>query len=332
MKPRHVTLLLMIVLGAMLAPLVADAQAPTKVARIGWMSRGNPTASDPAMDAFRQGMRELGYVEGQTFMMEPRYAGGKRELMPEQAVELERAGVDVIIAGPFEALQAAKQSTSHVPIIMTPSADPVATGIVKSLDRPGGNITGITEMMPELTPQRLNLLKQIVPTLSRVAILWQPGTLSEDAFKRMLQETQATARSIGVHIQVVEAAKVDDFDAAFSAMANERAEGLIVLVNPMFNVQRLHIIERAAKQRLPAIYEWKPFVRSGGLISYGADVPDVYRRAAGFVDKILKGAKPGDLPVEGPTRFDMAVNLKAAKALGVTIPEPILKQAVEVIE
>ena len=219
MKPRHVTVLLMIALGAVLAPRVADAQAPTKVARIGWMSRGNPTASDPAMDAFRQGMRELGYVEGQTFVMEPRYAGGKSELMPEQAAELERAGVDVIIAGPFEALQAAKQSTSRVPIIMTPSADPVATGIVKSLDHPGGTITGITEMMPELTPQRLNLLKQIVPTLSRVAILWRPGTLSEDTFKHMLQETQATARSIGVHIQVVEAAKVEDFDAAFSAMA-----------------------------------------------------------------------------------------------------------------
>jgi putative tryptophan/tyrosine transport system substrate-binding protein len=332
MKPRHVTVLLLIALGAVLAPLVVDAQAPTQVARIGWMSRGNPTASDAAMDAFRQGMRELGYVEGQTFVMEPRYAGGKSELMPEQAAELERAGVDVIIAGPFEALQAAKQSTSRVPIIMTPSADPVATGIVKSLDRPGGTITGITEMMPELTPQRLNLLKQIVPTLSRVAILWRPGTLSEDTFKHMLQETQATARSIGVEIQVVEAAKVDDFDAAFSAMANERANGLIVLVNPMFFVQRQHIIERAAKHSLPAIYEWKPFVQSGGLISYGADVLDVYRRAAGLVDKILKGAKPGDLPVEGPKLFDMAVNLKTAKALGVTIPESIVKQAVLVIE
>jgi putative ABC transport system substrate-binding protein len=322
----------MITLGAMLAPLLAAAQAPTKVARIGWMSRGNPTASDPAMDAFRQGMRELGYIEGQTFVMEPRYADGKSERMPEQAAELERAGVDVIIAGPFEALQAAKQSTSRVPIIMTPSADPVATGIVTNLAHPGGTITGITEMMPELTPHRLQLLKQIVPTLSRVAILWRPGTLSEDAFKHMLQETQATARSLGVHIQVVEAAKVEDFDTAFSAMATERAEGLIVLVNPMFGVQRQHIIERAAKQKLPAIYEWKPFVRSGGLISYGADVPDVYRRAAGFVDKILKGAKPGDLPVEGPKLFDMAVNLKAAKALGLTIPESIVKQAVEVIE
>jgi putative ABC transport system substrate-binding protein len=332
MKARHVALRLMIVLGAVLAPSVADAQAPTKMARVGWMARGNPTASDSNMDAFRRGMRELGYMEGQTFVIEPRYAGGKPELMREQAAELERAAVDVIIAGPFEALQAAKHSTSRVPIIMTPSADPVATGIVKSLDRPAGNITGITEMMPELTPQRLILLRQIVPTLSRVAILWQPGTLSEDAFTRMLQETQATARSIGVHLQVVEAAKVEDFDAAFAAMAQERAEGLIVLVNPMFNVQRQHIIERAAKQSLPAIYEWTPFVRSGGLISYGADVPDVYRRAAGFVDKVLKGAKPGDLPVEGPMRYDMAVNLKVAKALGVTIPESIVKQAVEVIE
>jgi putative ABC transport system substrate-binding protein len=238
--------------------------------------------------------------------------------------------VDVIIAGPFEALHAAKQSTSRVPIIMTPSVDPVATGVVKNPNRPEGNITGITEMMPELTPQRLQLLKQIVPTLSRVAILWWPGTLTEDTFKKMLKETQATARSIGVEIQVVEAAKVDDFDAAFSA--RERADGLIVLINPMFFVQRQHIIDRAAKHRLPAIYEWKPFVQSGGLISYGADIPDIYRRTAGFVDKIIKGAKPADLPVEGPKLFDMAVNLKTARALGVTIPEPIVKQAIQVIE
>ncbi len=331
MRPRQVTFLLMIVLGVM-TPLLADAQAPTKVARIGWMSRGNPTAKDQNMEAFRQGMRELGYVEGQTFVMEPRYAAGKSELMPEQAVELERSGVDVIVAGPFEALQAAKQSTSRVPIIMTPSVDPVATGVVKSLDRPGGTITGITEMMPELTPQRLQLLKQIVPTMSRVAILWWPGTLREETFNQMLKETHATARAIGVQIQVVEASKLDDFDAAFSAMAKERAEGLIVLVNPMFFVQRQHIIERAAKQRLPAIYEWKPFVQSGGVISYGADVPDVYRRAAGLIDKILKGAQPGDLPVERPKLFDMAVNLQAAKALGVTLPESIVKQAVLVIE
>jgi putative ABC transport system substrate-binding protein len=178
----------------------------------------------------------------------------------------------------------------------------------------------------------LELLKEIVPTLSRVALLWQPGSLSEEALKQMLQETQATARSLGVQLQVVEAKDVADFDAAVSAMVKERAEAVIVLVNPMFNVQRRHIIERAANHRLPAIYEWKEFVGSGGLISHGADVQDIYRRAAGFVDKILKGAKPADLPVEGPTRFDLAVNLKTAKALGLTIPPSVLGRADQVIE
>jgi len=322
----------MIALGALLPPRVANSQAQTKVARIGWMSRGDLTANDPNRAAFRQGMRELGYVEGRNFVIETRYAGGKSELMPEQAADLERAGVEVIVAGPFEALQAAKQRTSRVPIVMTPSADPTVTGIIKNLARPEGNITGIVEMTPDLTPQRLNLLKQIVPALTRVAILCQPGALSEDTFKQMLSRTQATARLMGVRIQVVEVTKVDDFDAAFSAMVKERAEGLIVLVNPMFNLQRNHIIERAAKHRLPAIYEWKQFVQSGGLISYGADVPDVYRRAAAIVDKILRGAKPRDLPVEGPTLFDIGVNLKSAEALGVTIPESIRNQAVLVIK
>jgi putative ABC transport system substrate-binding protein len=329
MKACHVPLLLMLTIWT---PHLSDAQSLTKVARIGWMSRGNPTGSDADMDAFRQGMRDFGYIEGQTFVMEPRYASGKRELMPEQAAELERAGVDVIFAGPFEALLAAMQSTNRVPIIMTPSADPVASGIVKSLDRPGGSVTGITEMMPELTPKRLALLKQIVPTLRRVAILWKPGTLSEDTFMQMLQETRATARTLGIQLQVVEAATADDIDAAFLAMSQARAEGLIVLVNPMFSVERQRIIERAAKQALPAIYEWKSYVRTGGLISYGADVQDVYRRGAGFVDKILKGANPGELPVERPTRVEMAVNLKVARALGVVIPGSIVKQAIVVID
>src|SRR5438094_3166269 len=229
MRRREFTLLGCLAIGW---PLAAHAQQLPKIAHIGWMSRGNASGPDANMNAFRQGMRELGYAE-QSFVIEPRYADGKPELMPAQAAELERAGVDVIIAGPFEALQAAKQSTSRVPIIMTPSTDPVATGVLKNPNRPEGNITGITEMTPELTPQRLQLLKQIAPTLSRVAILWWPGTLTEDTFKKMLKETQATARSIGVEIQVVEAAKVDDLDAAFSAMAKERADGLIVLVNPM---------------------------------------------------------------------------------------------------
>jgi putative ABC transport system substrate-binding protein len=311
-------------------PLAARAQQPQKLARIGWMSRGNASTIDPNLDAFRQGMRELGYIEGQNFVMEPRFANGKPELMPDQAAELERIGVDVIMAGPFEALQAAKESTNRVPIIMTTGADPLATGVVTNLKRPEDNITGITELMPELTPQRLKLLTQIVPTLRRVAILWRPGTISQDAFWQMLNETQVTASSLGVQVQIVEA--IEYFDAAFSAMAKERADGLIVLVNPMYSVQRNQIIERAMNQRLPAVHEWKQFVQSGGLISYGADIPDIYRRAAGFADKILKGAKPIDLPVEGPTRVELAVNLKSAKAIGVTVPDSILKQAVQIIE
>jgi putative tryptophan/tyrosine transport system substrate-binding protein len=331
MRPRRVAFLT-IALSILLLSLVADAQQPAKVARIGWMSRDTPTAPATRMDEFRQGMRELGYVEGQNYVFEARYASGKNELLPELVADLVRVGVDVIVAGPAEALLVAKKITSRIPIIMTPSVDPVGMGVVASLTHPGGNVTGITEMAPQLTPKRLELLKEIVPTLSRVAILCQPGALSEETFKQMMRETQATARSLGIQLQVVEARGVADFDAAFAAMVRERAEALIVLINPTFFVQRRQIVERAAAHRLPAIYEWKEFVRSGGLISYGADVSDVYRRAAGLVDKILKGAKPADLPVEGPTRFELAVNLQAANTLGLTIPQSVRAQAFEAIE
>jgi len=329
---RRIGLAVLVALSLTIAPFAAEAQQPPKVARVGWMSLATPTAPAPYFDVFRRGLRDLGYVEGQNLILEPRYTGGKNDVLPKLIADLERVGVDVIVTGPFAALRVAKQTTTRIPIVMTPSADPVVAGIVQSLVRPGGNVTGITEMAPQLTPQRLELLKEIVPTLSRVAILWQPGSLSEEAFKKMLQETQVTARSLGVQLQVVEAKEVADFDAAFSAMVKERAEAVIVLVNPMFNVQRRHIIERAANHRLPAIYEWKEFVGSGGLISHGADVQDIYRRAAGLVNKILKGAQPADLPVEGPTRFDLAVNLKTAKALGLTIPQSVLLRADQVIE
>ena len=331
MRPTKVALLITSFVWVLLASLAAVAQQP-RVVRVGWMSVGTPTAPALNYDVFRKAMHDLGYVEGKNVVFEPRYTSGKNEVLPELIADLERVGVDVIVAGPFAALRVAKQVTSRIPIVMTPSADPVVAGIVQSLARPGGNVTGITEMAPELTPERLEMLKEIVPTLSRVAILWQPGTLSEEAFKRMLKDTQATARSLGVQIQVVEAKEVSDFDGAFAAMVQERAEALIVMINPMYNVQRRHIIERADKHRLPAIYEWKEFVQSGGLLSYGADVQDIYRRSAGFVDKILKGAKPSDLPVEGPTRFDIAVNLKTAKALGLTIPQSILSRSVATLE
>ena len=332
MNPRQDRFSIRAILCTLLLSLASCAQQPPKVAKVGWMSIATPTAPALNYDVFRQAMHELGYVEGKNLTLEPRYSGGKNELLPELIADLERVGVDVIVAGPFGALRVAKQTTTRTPIVMTPSADPVVAGIVQSLDRPGGNVTGITEMAPELTPKRLEMLKAIVPTLSRVAILWQPGTLSEEAFKQMLKDTQATARPLGIQLQVVEAKEVADFDRAFAAMVTERAEAIIVLVNPMFNVQRRHIIERAEKHRLPAIYEWKEFVRSGGLISYGADVQDIYRRAAGYVDKMLRGTKPADLPVEGPTRFDVSVNLKTAKALGLTIPQSILSQALETVE
>jgi putative ABC transport system substrate-binding protein len=317
---------------AFLASAIAEAQPSTKMVRVGWMSRANAAAADANMDAFRLGMRELGYLEGQTFQMEPRYADGKNELMAGQAADLERSGVDVIIAGPFEALMAAKQATTRVPLIMTPSVDPVAAGVLKNPGRPEGNVTGITEMMPELTPERLRLLKRIAPAIRRVAILWQPGSLSDERFNRIVEDTKALATSLGVQIEAVKASNVGDFDAAFASMADAGVDGLIVLVNPTFFVNRLQIVARAAKQRLPAIYEWKPFVQGGGLISFGADVPDIYRRTAEYVDRIAKGAKPVDLPVVGPKLHDMAVNLKAAKALGLVVPEPIVKQAVLVIE
>ena len=331
MRPKHFALLAASIVGVTLVSLAAVAQQPSKTARVGWMSLATPTAPARNYEVFREAMRDLGYVEGKNLVLEPRYTGGKNELLPELIADLERVGVDVIVAGPYGALRVAKQTT-RIPIVMTPSADPVVAGIVDSLARPGGNVTGITEMAPQLTPKRLEMLKEIVPTLSRVAILWQPGALSEEAFKNMLKETQVTARSLGVQLQVIEAKEVSDFDAAFTAMTKERAEALIVLVNPMFNVQSKQIIERAEKHRLPAIYEWKEFVRGGGLLSHGADVQDIYRRAAGFLDKILKGVKPADLPVEGPIRFDVSVNLKTAKALGLTIPRSILSQASETLE
>ena len=326
MRRREFSMLGCLLVGL---PLAARAQQSAKIARIGWMSRGNASTPDGNMNAFRQGMRELGYTEGPGFVIEPRYADGKTEVMPAQAAELERLGVDVIIAGPFEALQAAKESTSRVPIIMTPSADPAVAGFVASLEHPGGNITGITEMMPELTPQRLGMLKQIVPGLSRAAILWRPGTLSDATIEKL---KEARPDGAEMRLQLVAASGPADFDAGFAAMKQEGAEALVVLVNPIFFLQRKQIIDRAADHRLPAIYEWKGFAQSGGLISYGAVVVDVYRRAAGYVDEILKGAKPGDLPVEPPIKTDLVINRKTAAALGLTIPPSLLARADEVIE
>jgi len=271
-------------------------------------------------------MRDLGYVEGQSFILDTQYTDGNNEVLPELATALVRAQATVIVAGPAPALLAAKQATTSIPIIMTLGADPVAFGAI------AGNITGLTEIAPQLTGKRLALLKEIAPSLRRVVILWQPGSLRKETLKQTLKETKAEARPMGMSVKAVEARGVGDFDAAFSAIASGQAEGLIVLVSPMFNVQRKQIIDRAATKQIPTIYEWKEFVQSGGLISYGADNFDIYRRAAGYVDKILKGAKPADLPVEQPTKFELVINLKTARALGLTIPPSLLQRADQVVE
>jgi putative ABC transport system substrate-binding protein len=282
--------------------------------------------------AFLQGLKELGYIEGQNLVIESRYAGGRNDVLPGLAAELVQAKVDVILAGNANALLAAKSTTSTVPLIMTLGADPVSFGVVESLTRPGGNIAGLTEVAPHLTPDRLELLKQIAPGLSRVAILWQPNSLQEATFKKTIADTEARGRLLGVDVQVVEARTLEGFDGAFAAMTAQKADALIVLVSPMFNAERARIIQRAASGRLPAISEWMSFVESGGLVSYGANLPDIYRRAATIADKILKGAKPADLPVEQPAVFDLGINLQTAAALGLQIPAGLRTRANKVIE
>ena len=315
-------------------PHLAGAQPARMVRSIGFLSLD--TLSSEQGQVVRQGfpmaLTKLGYREGENLVIEWRWADGKIADLSGLAEDLVRTKVEVLVARTNAPISAARKATQTIPIVMLNGNFPVEMKFVESLARPGGNVTGITEMMPELTPERIRLLKEIVPTLTRLAIMWRPGTLSEQAFEQMITQSQAVVGPMGMKIQIVAAAKAEDFDAAFLAMDKEHAEALIVLVNPMFFGQRKVIVERAAKQRLPAIYEWKQFVQAGGLISYGADVPDVYRRAAGVVDKILKGSKPADIAVERPTLVNMGVNLKAAAALGVTIPDRIRKQAVEIIE
>jgi len=280
---------------------------------------------------FLQGLKDLGYIEGQNLVIESRYAGGRNEMLPSLAAELVQAKVDVIFAGAANALLAAKATTNTVPLIMTLGADPVSFGVVESLTRPGGNVAGLTEVAPHLTPDRLKLLKEIAPGVGRVAILWQPSSLQQATFKKTIVD-QAMGRSLGVEVLVVEAGAPADFEGAFAAMAAQKADALIVLVSPMFNGERTQIVQRAASARLPAIYEWTLFVDSGGLISYGANLSDIYRRAATIADKILKGAKPADLPVEQPAIFDLGINVKTAAALGLQVPPGLRTRANRVVE
>jgi putative ABC transport system substrate-binding protein len=314
------------------APLAAEAQQAGKVPRLGYLSA--LSGSDPqlqrSLDEFRQRLRELGYVEGQSLAIEYRWAEGKIERLPDLAAELVRLKVDVIVAsGGLPVAQAAQGATKTIPIIMTGPADPVATGLVASLARPGGNITGLAIISHELVGKELELLREVVPKVSRVAVLWNPTNPGNTL---QLRGAEAAAQVLGVRLQPLEARDPGEIDRAFAAMTKERAGALLVLLDSMLLAQRGRIADLAAKSRLPAVYGLRLHVEAGGLMSYAANQLAVAQRIVGYVDRILKGTKPADLPVEQPTKFDLVINLKTAKALGLTIPPALLQRADEVIQ
>ncbi len=331
---RGLVPLVILAIGILVAPLAADAQQAGKVPRIGILSTLSPEfpTTHALLDAFRQGLRERGYVEGKNIAIEERSAQGRFERLPELAAELVRLKVDLIVAAGTPGARAAKQATSTIPIVAPAMGDPVEDGLVQSLARPGGNITGLTFLGPELVAKRLQLLKEAVPRVSRVAALWHPGAYGERTSSGMLKETEVAARALGVQLQLLEARSPNDFDGAFAAMTTNSASALIVFPSPMFYGEHRRIVDLAAKHRLPAIYAFREAVDAGGLMAYGANLPDLFRRAATFVDKILKGAKPADLPVEQPTKFELVINIKTAKALGLTIPQSMFIRADEVIQ
>jgi ABC-type uncharacterized transport system substrate-binding protein len=307
----------------------ANAQPAKKVPRIGVLVPGAPATASHLTAAFTQGMREHGYVDGQNVVVERRFGDNRAERISEIAAELVRLKVDVIVTSSDLGIAAVKQQTQTIPIVMANSSDPVGTGFVASLARPGGNVTGLTGISSELSAKRLELLKEVVPGLSRVAIVWNPD-LRGAVFE--YKETASAARALRLQLQAVEVNRADDFDRAFSALTTGRAEALIVVPSPLAFANRGQITSLAQKHRLPTLYGQREYVDAGGLIAYGSNLADAWRRAATFVDKILKGAKPGELPIEQPTKFELVINLKTAKALGLTIPQSLLLRADEVIQ
>ena len=332
MRLRTIALISTLALGLFAGPLPVEAQQAGKVYRIGYLrySCGGSLTTNTSYIAFRKGLRELGYVEGQNFVIEYRCADRKPERRHEIAAEMVRLKVDVIVApGARGYIRALQRATRTIPIVLIAiRVDPVKAGYVVSLARPGGNITGITNLASDLHPKRLELLKEVFPRTSRVAILWEPGQQ-----KQGIKKLEAVGQALGIQIQsLVVRRGLGSFESAFSAMTREHPDGLIVAASAHVIAHRARIIEFAAKRRLPAMYTRSPFVNAGGLMSYGVDRPYISLRVATYVDKILKGAKPGDLPIEQPTKFDFVINLKTAKALGLTIPPAVLLQATKVIK
>ena len=307
---------------------VAQAQPPTKIPRIGFLIASSPSTIAPRLEAFRQGLRELGYAEGKNIVIEFRYAEGKVDRMPDLAAQLVRLKVDIIFSTGPQSTRAAKEATSTIPIVMGFDNDPVGNGFVASLARPGWNITGLSTLAPEISGKQLDLLKEIVPRLSRVAVF---GTSTQPGNAQALKEIELAAGTLGVKFQFLDIPGPKDIETAFGAAGKGRADAVLVLNSPVFNSQRTQITNLALKSRLPAIYWATEFVEAGGLMTYGVSFTDLYRRAATYVDKILKGAKPTDLPVEQPIKFEFVVNATTAKQIGLTIPPNVLARADKVI-
>ena len=324
-EPFIVRVVAAFTLALLAAPLPTQAQPAGKVPRIGVLANVSGSIWNPFLD----GLRSLGYVEGQNIIIEWRSSEGKYERLPELAAELVRLKVDVIVAPANENVVVARQATRTIPIVMAGSADPVGSGLVASLAQPGGNVTGLSIVTPGLAGKQLQLLKELVPRVSRVAVLWNPGNPAGPA---LLEEAKAAARTLSVQLQILEARRPEELQGAFAIMTREHAGALVVFSDGMFLTHRRRLAELAAKGRLPAMFGRREFVDAGGLVSYAPSLGDNLRRAASYVDKILKGARPAELPIEQPTKFDLVLNRKAAKALGVAIPAPMLVQAAEVLE
>jgi putative ABC transport system substrate-binding protein len=311
-------------------PLAADAQQASKIARIGYLASN--LGNQGPVEAFRQGLRDLGYIEGRNVVIEYRDAQGKLEPLQALAAELVALKVDVIVASSTAAALAAKQVTTVVPIVFGTVPDPVATGLVASLARPGGNVTGLSNLNADLVGKGLEYLTQAVPGIRRVAVLSQPGAFGERTERDMLKAAEVAAGVLGIQLQFVEARGPADIDKAFSEITSARADALTVLVSGMLLGERIRLVDLAARNRLPAIYTFRELVDAGGLMSYGTSLADLFRRAASYVDKIIKGAKPADLPVEQPMKLELVINLKAAQALGLTVPPTLVVRADQVIE
>ena len=328
MKKSHV-LSILLVLILLAVAVIADAQQPKKVPRIGFLGATSLSTISARVEAFRQGLRELGYVEGKSIFIEWRFAEGKADRLPALAAELLRLKVEVIVTGAPTATRSAKQATVTVPIVMASDDDPVGSGFVSSLARPGGNITGSSTLSPEISGKQLEFLKEVLPKLSRVAVLGdtlRPGT------PQALREINVAADGFGVQLQYLEVRGPKDIETAFRAASKERADAVLILASTVLFSQRRQVIDLAVKSRLPAIYNRPEYVEDGGLVFYGVSYTELHRRAATYVDKILKGAKAADLPVEQPKKFEFVINLKTAKQIGLTIPPNVLARADKVIK